>query len=166
MEKNIYLVGEMYENFVGRKLPTNGEVMSVFLYEHNVHKQTLKESARNTIKKVEEIWSRAGLTICTYKSAIKKLLKLRDKWTKIKKSKNRKKSPTQIKNEALFIKNSAKLFDVAELNLMQKLDGDKKLFLEGQRSDKRYGFIDTHALNKEIDIDDPNQPAAEGSDIQ
>lgn len=40
-----YLIGEMKENFVGRKLPTNGEVMSVFLYQHDVNKLTLKKSA-------------------------------------------------------------------------------------------------------------------------
>lgn len=33
---------------------------------------------------------------------------------------------------------------------MQKLDEDKKLFLEAQRSDKRYGFININVLNEGI----------------
>ncbi|XP_046430894.1 uncharacterized protein LOC124184831 isoform X2 [Neodiprion fabricii] len=54
-----------------------------------------------------------------------------------------------------------KLFDIARLDPKQKLDDTKKLFLEAQRSNKRYGFIDTSASNEEIhqvamdiDVDD------------
>ncbi|CAG5071946.1 Protein of unknown function [Cotesia congregata] len=34
---------------------------------------------------------------------------------------------------------------------MQKLDENKKLFLAGQRSDKRYGFIDANISNNQVD---------------
>ncbi|XP_046481517.1 uncharacterized protein [Neodiprion pinetum] len=165
MENKKYLIGDIKENLVGRKLPTNGEVLSAFLYQHCIHKLTLKKSASGTIKKVEEKWLQAGLPTCKNSHAVQKVLQLFNEWLKLKKSRYRKKSTTQKKKETMLKEKFVKLFDIARLDPKQKLDDTKKLFLESQRSNKRYGFIDTSASNEEIhqvamdiDVDGINQP--------
>lgn len=42
MKNSIYLIGNMSENFVGKKLPTVREVMFNFFYEHIYAKKTIK----------------------------------------------------------------------------------------------------------------------------
>lgn len=87
--------------------------MSVFLYQHEILKLTIRQSASVTIKKVEERWLQAGLDVCKHFHAVQKILKLFNDWIKVKKSRYRKKSPAQNKKEALFKDKSGKLFDIA-----------------------------------------------------
>lgn len=139
--KPIFLIGNPNPNVFGCKLPTVKEVMSVFFYHHVVLKETINHSAGNTIIKVEKQWYSAGLSVCGRQNAIKKLLGLHCKWKSLQKNRKRKKSSTQMKNQSLFQKKLAELFDITDQKSLQSIDYDQKIFLEGQKSLNRRGII-------------------------
>ncbi|KAL3283815.1 hypothetical protein HHI36_017986 [Cryptolaemus montrouzieri] len=61
------------EEFVGRKLPSVQEAMSVYLYQKQNLKLQRRECLMITIDKVQEKWSQAGIPTCGKDYAIKKL---------------------------------------------------------------------------------------------
>ncbi|KAK0177260.1 hypothetical protein PV328_001332 [Microctonus aethiopoides] len=142
MNMLISITGGPTENFEGRKLPSMKEVMSVFLYQKTILKLDHKQSLRNTIDKVEEKWSQAGIPTCGKTYALRKFKKLLDEKRKLQKNPKRKGSNTQKKKEAAFRQKLTNLFDIAKMNVEKYITDDKKLFLSGQRSKSRFGFID------------------------
>lgn len=150
------LVGGPTNSFSGRKLPTVVEVMSVFLYQKKVLKFQHQHSINLTITKVQEKWTEAGIPTCGEAYAQKKLSNLLDDVKKIQRNTNRKQSVAQKKKESNFSVKLKKLFDIAKLNVNKYIDENKKLFLAGQRSKNRLGFIDnttsTQAEDQRDDI--------------
>lgn len=142
MANPVYLIGDMNEKLVGRKLPTVREVMSLFFYQTRLCNSSVKRSVSITIEKVEEKWMHAGIPVLKKKNVIGKLLKIYYTWQNLNKNRKRKNSPAQKKKKALFIEKSEKLFDIARSNVDKDLDDDKRTFLKAQRSPGRYGFTD------------------------
>lgn len=144
MKNSIYLIGEMKENFAGKKLPTGKEVMSVFFYEHTVLKKVIKESSKNTITKLSEIWYAAEIPTCGLQYAASKVTKMFKSWKSIQKNCKQTMSAAQKIKENIFLENLNKLFDISKKNVEELLDDDKKLFFLSQKSPTRYGFIDSN----------------------
>lgn len=142
MDNLMRIIGNPIEDFVGRKLPSITEVLSVFLHQHTVLKVQYKRCLIITISKVEEKWSQAGIPTCGKKYAVKKLRKLLDEVKKLRKNSKRKQSVTQKTKESIFCRKSKNLFDIARLNVEKYINEDKKIFLAGQRSNSRFGLID------------------------
>lgn len=159
MGKQIYLIGYQITEFLGRKLPSLKEVMSLFFHYHSSQRMTINKSALFTIKKVFELWAEAGIPTCTQSSAIRKLVHCHTLWKNLVKSKNKKQAHNKTSHFCVLIE---KLFDVAHHNATKLIDKDKKLFLEGQRQSNRRGFININSQNNmEVDLisdSDVNQP--------
>lgn len=150
MNKLIDVIGDPIENFVGRKLPTIKEVIAVFFYQKNILGLDYRKSIQITIDKLDQKWSEAGIPTCGKKYAFKKFEKILEEEKKLQKCSQRRRSVTQKKNEAVFYKKMTNLFDLAKVNVEKYLTDDKKLFLSGQRSKSRFGFIDNSLeLNSE-----------------
>lgn len=105
MNNSIYLIGDINENFVGRKLPIVKEVMSVFFYEHTFLKKTIKESSKSTITKVNKIWCAAEIPTCGLQYATTKLTKIFNCWKLLQKNCKQKKFVAQKKKRNFFYKN-------------------------------------------------------------
>ncbi|CAD6233969.1 GSCOCG00012342001-RA-CDS [Cotesia congregata] len=76
---------------------------------------------------------------------------LLDEVKKVQKNYKRKKSIAQKKKESNFSQKLKNLFDIAKLNVNKYIDEEKKLFLAGQRSKNRFGFIDNNTLTQQED---------------
>ncbi len=76
-------------NITGSRLPSNRQVLSVFLFHHTEDKLTVSDAAKETCKKVTEIWSRANIPTSDQAYVIKKINKLFDLYTSLKKNKSR-----------------------------------------------------------------------------
>lgn len=106
--------------------------MSVFFHHHTLLKETVSQSAMNTIIKVEKQWLAAGIPTCERKTAAKKLQQLFFKWKILLKSRN-KKTSAKMKNQSLFQEKLSELFDISDQKSCESMDHEKKLFLEGQK---------------------------------
>lgn len=142
---------EPIEDFVGRKLPSVEEVMSVYLYHKKKINVQRKESLSITIDKVRDKWSQAGIPMCGKDYAVNKLSKLLDQVKNLQKSSKRRRSKTQKQKESNFGHKLKKLFDIAKFNVEKFINDDQKLFLAGQRSKSRFGLIDNTSTSEEIE---------------
>lgn len=97
MKNSIYSIGDINENFVGKKLPIVREVMSVFFYEHTFLKKTNKESSKSTVNKVKKVWDNAGIPTERSQRVSFKVIKTFNTWKILQKSFKRKKSNAQKK---------------------------------------------------------------------
>ncbi|CAG5109326.1 Protein of unknown function, partial [Cotesia congregata] len=124
--------------------------------------ETIRKSAGNTIVKVEKQWHSAGLPVCGRENAVKKLIELHFKWKGLQKNKSKKNSPAQMKNQSLFQTKLAELFDITDQKILQSINYDKKIFLEGQKSSNQRGIINLSSQpDTEADVkiaDEINQP--------
>lgn len=81
-----------------------------------------------------------------------KLKTLHCKRKSLLKSRNKKRSLTQIKNQSLF-QRLIELIDIADYKSFETMDHDRKIFLEGQRSSNRRGIINLSSQpNTESDM--------------
>lgn len=156
MEKQIYLIGHQIKNFVGCKLPTIKEVMSLFFYHQCSQKLTIKQSALITVENVFELWSKTGIPTCAKNSAIRKVIHHHILWKNLLKNKNKKLS-VKKKKVSLFCAQIEKLFNIAHHKVMKLVDENKKIFFQGQRLSSRRGFLHINPPNAmEVDNSDVN----------
>lgn len=141
MGEEIYLIGKIIENFVGRKLPLLKEVMSVFFYYHKTCNLTVKQSSASTTKQLIKLWRQTEIPLRQESSIILSIIRFHHRWILLSKSKCQKKSPTQKKKELIFCNDLNKLFDISHANALNEIDATKKHFLESQRQPSRRGFI-------------------------
>jgi len=139
------------EDFVGRKLPSIIEVMSVLFYHRKDLKLQQRESVSITIEKLQAKWTQAGIPTCGRKYATKKLTNLLNEAKNLKKSAKRRWSNAQQQKQSNFEQKMKNLFDIAKLNVDKYINNDQKLFLAGQRSKSRFGLIDNTLKSEEID---------------
>lgn len=140
-EKDIYLIGEITPQIQGRKLPTNRQVLQVFLYHHLKEKLTIRKSSDQTVSEIITYWNRVGIPVSANSQCIVKLEKLHSKWLSMKKSKFRVHSPTQQKKISDFKYTLNQLFDISQRGVMNKLTDDQRLLLSSQQNSSRRGFI-------------------------
>lgn len=149
MNDLICIIGDLTEHFVGRKLPSKLEVISVFYHSQKVLKQKYKVSLQTTIKKVEEKWMLAGIPTCGKRYAIKKLKKLLNEVGNFRKKLYRTQEAKKKAEKSMFRQHFIHLFDIAKSGVEKLIDSNKNLFLEGQRSKTRFGLIEeTDKLEK------------------
>ncbi|XP_044578867.1 uncharacterized protein LOC123261343 [Cotesia glomerata] len=153
MREEIYLIGQMNQDFVGRKLPLLKEVMSIFFYHHKTCNLTIKQSSASTTKQLIELWRKTGIPLRQESSIILSIIRSHNRWILLSKSKRQKKSPTQKKNESIFCNDLQKLFDISHANVLNEIDATKKHFLESQRKPSRRGFInDFGPITEDMEI--------------
>ncbi|XP_044596983.1 uncharacterized protein LOC123273609 isoform X2 [Cotesia glomerata] len=153
MREEIYLIGQMNQDFVGRKLPLLKEVMSIFFYHHKTCNLTIKQSSASTTKQLIELWRKTGIPLRQESSIILSIIRSHNRWILLSKSKRQKKSPTQKKKESIFCNDLQKLFDISHANVLNEIDATKKHFLESQRKPSRRGFInDFGPITEDMEI--------------
>lgn len=106
-----WLVGNYVTEFNGSKLPTKREVLSFFLYQHFVNKNTISVSADLTTEAVIDVWQSNQMSHQQDVHIKKQIKSLHIKWQKLKKNRLRN-TKTQNDNEIEFMKMLEKLFNI------------------------------------------------------
>lgn len=152
LRSNIYLVGTESSKILGSKLPTNKQVLSVFFFNHNIVKLSIRESAKLAIKEIFIFWQKARIPIRDEQHCIVKLEKMHQEWKTICKNKNRV-CDTQKNKEKQFSDKLNDLFDIAHTNALHVMKNEVDInFLINQRKKGRpgcLGGVDFKSMQKE-----------------
>lgn len=133
----IYLIGELIQRIDGTKLPSNREVLSVFLYRRSNVKEKFKESTSKVVDEVLNCWRKAHIPAISTKYVSDRIIKLHGEWKKLQKNSKRERD-TQKRNEFDFCNNLDDLFDVAHSNALGTIACPQiKQFLLQQREKGR-----------------------------
>ncbi|KAK4883381.1 hypothetical protein RN001_006700 [Aquatica leii] len=154
MDKEVYLIGVPTDSIFGRKLPNFKDALSLFFYHHKVLKCDIKKSAFLTINIVEELWNKAQIPVRATQNSVNKLLGMFKKWRNLQRSSQRKKSPTQMKNENAFKIKLKGIFDIAHKYAQKNISEKQKEFLKAQRLPNRRGFFDESSQNLNENCDE------------
>lgn len=141
-ELQIFLVGHASEKILGRKLPTNEQVLSLFFYKYKIATYSIKKSFAETIDEVTSLWKHAEMPICRIDFCINKLKKMYGEWYKIYKNRFNKKSPAQIEKEREFTSKLKSIFDIVPRDAGEKLETEnQRLFFASQFRSSHRGLI-------------------------
>lgn len=137
-----FLLDFIVKKFYGNKLPSNRDVLGVFLLRHVEEKKTIRESATKTVRDLIPLWEgQARIPIRPEHHAVTQLENLFQTWKDLKRLRNRRTS-AQINKEKTFVDNLDNLFDIAHAKALDMivLQEDKE-FLLAQREKGRRGNI-------------------------
>jgi len=81
----VYLIGSTNLEIRGNKLPSNGQILKVFFYNHTDLKKTVHDAAVTTIDMAIPFWDRARIPLRAKQHLITKLENLFGKWRNIEK---------------------------------------------------------------------------------
>jgi hypothetical protein len=139
-KKDVFLLGSDLENLHGSKLPSNGDVLRLYINKLQLA-STKHEAAVTVIKEVQLFWNKARIPMRRSDHAVAKLEDLIQKWEGLKKNKSRR-TATQVTNEEAFSETFSDLFDVAHQDAMQMINiKEDKEFLLAQREKGRRGVM-------------------------
>ena len=125
----------------GTKLPSKGQIVSLFLHLHDNEKKTVKESAAGVISRLVEFWTEARIPMIRKDHAVTKVEKLYSVYTSLKRGKDRRSTP-QTQKEDDFTNDMKNLFDIASANaLIVMTKEEDKQFLVAQREPGRRGTM-------------------------
>jgi hypothetical protein len=140
-QTEIYLLGSSITDLLGAKLPSNRQVFGLLLHLHLIEKLSIRNAARQVIRDVLQYWDRARIPTRDEQHCISKLEEIHNRWTVLKKHKNRK-TLLHRQQETDFIDNLEDLFDVAHANALNMITipADRD-FLTAQRQKGRVGVM-------------------------
>lgn len=118
-ERSIPIVGVEIENFQESVLPRLKDVLGVFFFHHRTENKTVRESARATIKKVEEIWKVVKVPVVQEIRSIEKIEKLFTEWKAL--SKKKFKASNQCSE---FTAKLDLLFDIATKDAVLRVEAE------------------------------------------
>lgn len=117
-DKDILFVGREVDGFHGNDFPRIRDVLCVFFYFHRTKNLTVRQSARQTVKKICEAgWKSTSIPVMTNMRCIEKVEKHFYEWKKL--LKNKKRSST--KKIALFTFGIEKLFDISAKGALEAI---------------------------------------------
>lgn len=96
----VWLIGKPVAYMSHARLPSNRDVLKTFDFHHVEEKQTVRQSVKNTVMSVLEIWEKARIPTQRIDAAERKLNKLVEKYNSLKKKKQ--------KNEVEFLSHQGK----------------------------------------------------------
>ena len=140
-KRGIWLIGATSPFINGSKLPSNRQVISRFLHLHQVHEETVKDSAKTTTKELLSFWEKARIPTRQDFHITNKIKDFYTQYQKLRKNISRQSSSQQTKVKE-FTECLDDLFDVAHSDALHmiKIDEDRK-FLVAQREKGRSGTI-------------------------
>lgn len=151
-KRGLYLLNSE-EHLLGSKLPSSGQVLSVFLHHHLYLGKQKNESALEVVKELLAFWARARIPTQRPDKIQNKILALYDRWQRLKKSKGRR-STKQEENEQRFSIEMKNLFDVAHADAicMIKIQEDRDFLLAQREPGRRgnMGSVDKSLAKKEV----------------
>ena len=137
----IFLIGEIKHKLTGSKLPSNGEVLSVFFYYLRKKNFNISQSANLVVGECLVFWKKARIPTKSTSSCVKKLTALYQVWRNLQKNSKRTQEHFK-KREQDFSKSMDNLFDIAQADAMQLIKNEEdKIFLQRQREPGRPGDI-------------------------
>ncbi|CAH0558598.1 unnamed protein product [Brassicogethes aeneus] len=107
-----YLLGAFNNNLTRCKLPNNSEVLNYFMFKYKVLKKSIRSSATEVIKEVQDIWSIIDVPLERSQHVTKKLESLFIEWRNLNKSRFKKHCAFHISKIKEFTDKLNKLFDV------------------------------------------------------
>ena len=143
MAKNrgIYLLDKLHSEILGAKLPSNEQVLSVFLYHHFDLNKQIKDSASIVTQQLQDYWDRARIPTQRKDKIKNKVIQIYEDW-KILKSNRYRKTEKHIIREDVFKSNLNNLFDIARADALQLMrNNEDKEFLLSQREPGRRGVM-------------------------
>lgn len=146
-----YILQHTDHQIVGSKLPSNRQVLSVFLHNMREFKLSQINSASLVIDESMIFWEKAKIPTSAKWYCVKKLEDLYDQYRKLQKAHT---VPTKahIEREKEFMSVLDDLFDIASADALEKICEVDKQFLLAQRKKGREGCmigIDKKSVEKE-----------------
>lgn len=136
-----YLIASEETEIRGSKLPSNRQILSVFLYHHLTLGKTIQGSSKIVIREAVCFWKKARIPAQDERNSLPKVKKLYENWIKLKKNAARK-TDTQRSNEKEFVDRLDDLFDIAHADAMKIITiQEDKEFLLAQREKGRRGNL-------------------------
>ncbi|XP_074105300.1 uncharacterized protein LOC141531392 [Cotesia typhae] len=130
MNKEIRFIGIPLQRISERKLPKVKEVMRVFFYQLKILKYSIKQSAKNSVDQVIELWRKNQIPTSGAPNAVKKFLRYHSQWLKLQKNFDKKNS-AQNQKEMKFQTDLEQLFDIVSEKSLKVLDDNiRKLYLD------------------------------------
>lgn len=168
-DDEIYLIKHKAHQIVGAKLPSNRQILQVFLYNKSIGNDS-NESARLVFEEANIFWQKARIPTAAPWFCKEKVKQLFERWNNFKKSSSRR-SATQQNNEKQFTDTLDDLFDMAAQNVFEQIEMEEdKEFLIAQRKKGREGCmsgVDDKLFRKEkrrqdrIDAEEKRRQKAE-----
>lgn len=128
-----YLIGYESHQIVSTKLPSNKEVISVFLYNLRTAKLGETESARLVALEIGIFWAKQEFP---FRIRVKKIY---DEWFNLRKGKYTHQAQSHLQKEKEFSDKLNVLFDVAKKDALLLVKGVIREFLQSQREKGRPG---------------------------
>lgn len=138
---DVYLLGNLVDQIVGMKLPSNRQALGYLLYTIRVDRLTVREGARLVVREILKFWKEARLKTPVEHRCMAKLEKLYHEHRILAKSSNRK-SQTKTRREMRFCDKLEDLFDIGHQAALEKDERpEDKHFLMQQRKKGRHGHM-------------------------
>lgn len=149
---DVYLIGPPAEEIHCSRLPTNQQVLQLLFYRIKSSRSTIREKATLVAKEVQEIWNKTEIPTSSLRNVVERIMNLHDEWVNVTKNKYRKASIAQRDKEQKFKEKISNLFDISNSTSTELLKSPERIFLKGQQSVRRRGFIsfDNHNESNEL----------------
>lgn len=133
--KDPLLYPDSSETFLGNRLPSRKELLSVFLFHHVDKKEFVSAAAGFTTIKILDVWKKANIPTSNPSYIKNKVMKFFSDLKTFKKLKNRT-TETEVAKRGIF-KDSLDVFNVAHTDaLASGIPEEDKDFLRSQRDDR------------------------------
>lgn len=138
--QNVFLIEHTTHQIVGAKLPSNRQVLQVFLYNKSIGFDVIT-SSRLVIDEVIIFWQKARIPTSASWYSAQKIVDLHEKWKTLQKSAHRKSSELQQSREKEFSDKLDDLFDIAAKDAITTMKVEDREFLIAQRKKGREGCL-------------------------
>lgn len=136
-DNDIYLIGSIEHQIIGRKLPSNRQVLSVYFYNTRVAKLNEQESAKLVADEVSIFYAKARIPTALSHNNLLKVIRLKNEYREVQKIAH-KTTQSNIDKEKQFIEKLDDLFDMSHKNAMAMIkDKDIRDFLVAHREKGR-----------------------------
>lgn len=133
----VWLIGQPREKLPVTVLPTVGDMLKTFFYNHKMMKRTVSDSLKATCNELVEIWEKSRIPTAFKPNIISKMRTEVDEYNLVKKNKGRV-SDAQKSRELQFVNHMKELFDIAHKEAEQLIRiNEDRLFLKDQRGHRK-----------------------------
>ena len=133
-----FIFNNVITHISGNKLPTNKEILQLLFHHTRNLNKNIQNSMTDVFNEVRTFWDKAKIPIITRTNCVAKIDRLYNEYRQLQKKTN-KVCIKEIEND--FDLRLNMLFDIAAKDVLEKLDETSKIFLLGQRSAHRFGFL-------------------------
>lgn len=147
-----YLIGFEINNFNTHKLPSNRDVLNLFMYKHKSLKLNIRVSSSSVISDTNAVWASFSIPTIRPQHSIRKLESLYSDYVKLKKRRigGKASKPHQINIEQ-FSQRLDGLFDIANCATVKNLpEGVQKVLSEYREGNRNVRVPGIHVSPEQI----------------